>query len=96
MTSVAFLILQTELGFTLLYYTLAFLFAASIFICIYTFRELIRETRLPGKRLFGFNCDDCTGKYRANGKPYFRCYLKKPILTWLLKSKLLKPLTANN
>jgi hypothetical protein len=53
------------------------------------FRELVRHMKKQGKRMFGFNCDMCEGKYR-NGKPLYRCGFKKPILNKLIQMGIVK------
>jgi hypothetical protein len=69
-------------------------------LCIYTFIMMVLETRLPGRRLFGMNCDGCTGKFRGNGKPLYRCYIKKPLIKLLIRygliTKVLNQPPSNN
>lgn len=73
---------------------------AAIGMCICTFIWMILETRLPGRRIFGMNCDMCLGKFRENGKPFLRCYIKKPILKLMIKyglvTKVLNQPPSNN
>jgi hypothetical protein len=91
MTNFGLLQVQTAVGITLLFWAIIiFVLVVSVAIFIYLLRELVRETRLPGKRIFGFNCDMCDGKFRKNGKPLFRCYVKKPLLTKLIEWRLIK------
>ena len=83
---------QTAIGITLFYTSFVILVvfvSLAIFYMLLTI--LILETRLPGKRIFGFNCDMCDGKFRANGKPLFRCCVKKPVLMKLIEWRIIKP-----
>ena len=92
MTNFELMQAQTALGFALLYPAItSLILSISVVIFIHLLRELIRETRLPGTRIFGFNCDMCDGKFRVNGKPLFRCYVKKPLLMKLIEWRIIKP-----
>lgn len=73
---------QIAIGGLIIYGTLL-LFA--ILVCAYTVRNLILETRIPGRRIFGLNCDGCKGKFRKNGKPLFRCYIKIPVVKFMIR-----------
>jgi hypothetical protein len=61
-----------------------------VIILAVAFKKLINHMHNQGKRMFGFNCDSCIGKFR-NGKPLYRCGFKKPILTKLIQWGLTKP-----
>ena len=91
MTNPEFMQFQSTVGVTLLYISFVILVvfvSLAIFYMLLTI--LILETRLPGKRIFGFNCDMCDGKFRTNGKPLFRCYIKKPLLMKLIEWRIIK------
>jgi hypothetical protein len=90
MTNPSLLQSQTQLGITLGYLIIvALLVLFALILCVYTLRNLILETRLPGRRIFGLNCDGCVGKFRKNGQPLFRCYIKKPIVKFLIRSGII-------
>jgi len=55
-------------------------------------KAILENSREPGKRYFGFNCEACRGKYRNDGTIYYRCIIKKPIVTYLLKKGLITTL----
>jgi hypothetical protein len=81
------MIKEVSIGFITLS-TILVIFA--LIVCVYTLRNLVRETRLPGKRLFGMNCDGCRGKFRKNGKPLLRCYIKKPLVKFMIRTGIIQ------
>jgi hypothetical protein len=53
-------------------------------------KSCIDQTRRPGGRYFGFNCDGCDRKTDRNGHFLLRCHIKPPIVEFLIRAKVLK------
>jgi hypothetical protein len=65
-------------------------FAAAVVTFFILLRGCIEQTRLPGGRYFGFNCDGCNGKRDNQGQYLLRCKIKPKIVDFLLWSGLIK------
>jgi len=62
---------------------LVLIFATILFVM--SLRDVVKQTRLEGKRYFGLNCDSCSGKQNSKGKPLIRCMIKPHILKVIKK-----------
>jgi hypothetical protein len=65
--------------------------ACSCIMFLIHLKECIDQTRLPGGRYFGFNCDGCKGKRDKRGRYLLRCYIKPVIVDFMLHVGIFKP-----
>lgn len=74
-----------------LYISLAtFLLAMSGIVFLILLKMTIEQTRLPGGRIFGLNCDMCEGKRDKRGKFLWRCHIKPHIVDLLIQLEIIE------
>jgi hypothetical protein len=70
--------------------TIIFVFALSCIAFLFVLKAGIEQTRLPGGRIFGLNCDRCEGKRDKKGRYLWRCYIKPHIVDILIQCQIIE------